>query len=85
MTGQNFHLMQWPPQSYDLNPIENLWSNVKRLLGQYQTAPSKLNELWRRVQLEWQRIPDEIIQNSVESEPKRIKSVLNNKGLWTKY
>lgn len=45
LTGQNFQLMQWPPQSPDLNPIENLWSIVKRRLGQYRTAPSNLIEL----------------------------------------
>lgn len=85
LTGQNFQLMEWPPQSPDLNPIENLWSIVKRRLGQYRTAPSNLSELWQRVQLEWQKIPDEIIQKLVESMPNRINMVLQNKGLWTKY
>lgn len=82
---QNFLTMQWPAQSPDLNPIENLWAIVKRQLLQYEDAPTNLNELWTRVQTEWQKIPDRIIQNLVESMPRRVNSVIKNKGLWTKY
>ena len=34
---------------------------------------------------EWSLIPHEMIQKLVESMPKRIKGVIKNKGLWTKY
>lgn len=85
LMDQNFQLMQWPAQSPDLNPIENLWSIVKRRLGQYNSAPSNLANLWERVHEEWRRIPKEILENLVESMPDRIESVIKNKGLWTKY
>ena len=85
LSEQNFQLMNWPAQSPDLNPIKNLWSIVGRRLGLYQSAPSNLEELWARVQLEWQNIPKEIIQELVESMPKPINMVLKTKGLSTKY
>lgn len=83
--NQNFKVMEWPAQSPDLNPIENLWSIVKRRLGQYQSAPSNFDDLWRRVEQEWNNIPKGIFENLVESMPKRMKNVTENKGLWTKY
>lgn len=77
--------MEWPAQSPDLNPIENLWPIVKRRLGQYDPAPTNMTNLWERVQDEWNRIPKEVIENLVESMPSRVNQVIHNKGLWTKY
>ncbi|EAL59155.1 transposase [Wolbachia endosymbiont of Drosophila ananassae] len=82
---QHFQLMEWPAQSPDLNPIENLWSIVKRRLGQYDSAPKNMGDLWERVAVEWSRIPQDILRNLVESMPKRVTEVIVNKGLWTKY
>ena len=49
------------------------------------TLPSDLNEPWIRIEAEWRKINEEIIQKLVESMPKRIRSAIKNKGLWTKY
>lgn len=67
-------------QSADLNPTENLCSIVKRWLGQYQTAPSNLKELWQSVQQESQTIPNEILEKLVESIPKCVKNFIKYKG-----
>lgn len=85
LSGQKFHLMKWPAQSPDLNPIENLWSILKRRLGQHNRAPTSIEELWNRVKSEWEAIPSEFKENLVESMPKRMKSVIKNKGLWIPY
>lgn len=85
LSEQKFQLLEWPAQSPDLNPIENLWAVVKRRLGLHQRAPTNINELWTRVQQEWADIPKEIIENLVESMPRRVRSVIKNKGLWSKY
>lgn len=74
--------MEWSAQSPDLNSIENLWSIVKRRLGQYDSAPTNMTNLWERVQDEWNRVPKEVIENLVESMPYRVNQVINNKGIW---
>ncbi|GBP04283.1 Transposable element Tc1 transposase [Eumeta japonica] len=85
LQNQNFGTMEWPAQSPDLNPIENLWAIVKRRLGAYENPPKNVDELWERIQHEWRALDRDIIQKLVESMPKRIESVIKNKGLWTKY
>lgn len=44
-------LGNWPPHSPDLNPIENLWSSLKRRVS--QRHPMTQDELEKAVQAEW--------------------------------
>ena len=34
----NIEVLDWPPQSPDLNPIENMWSFMKKNLEDYNTS-----------------------------------------------
>ena len=78
-------VMVWPAQSPDLNLIEHLWSHVKRKLGEYETEPAWLDELWIRLQKEWDEIPVDVVRNLIESMPRRVQAVLKAKGGHTKY
>jgi transposase len=78
-------VLQWPPQSPDLNPIEHLWHSLKRRLAAYETEPSGMHELWQRVEAEWDRIPVQECLDLIESMPRRIAAVLKAKGGHTKY
>ena len=78
-------VMQWPPQSPDLNPIEHLWGLLKRKLADYERPPTSMKELWDRVQMEWEAISQRECQGLIESMPDRIKAVLQAQGGYTKY
>ena len=78
-------VMEWPPQSPDLNPIEHLWGVLKRKLAAYERPPTSMKELWERVQVEWEAISEQECQKLVESMPARIHAVLQAKGGYTKY
>lgn len=77
--------MWWPAQSLDLNPIEHLWSHLKRKLVEYEEPPKGIHELWERVQVEWDQIGAGVCQNLIESMPRRVEQVIKAKGGYTKY
>jgi transposase len=78
-------VLDWPAQSPDLNPIEELWRYLKIRLGRYPKPPEGIEELWVRVQKEWKDIPGNLISELVASMPRRIEAVLRAKGGHTKY
>jgi DDE superfamily endonuclease len=85
MNEQPFEVLEWPPQSPDLNPIEHLWAIIKRRLNQYERPPSGMIELWERIEAEWNKIDSETCLKLIESMPRRIEAVLKAKGMWTDY
>ena len=76
-------VMEWPPQSPDLNPVENLWAEVK--VDVAKSNPKNANDLWVVVQRSWSQISVEKCQKLVDSKPPRCLAVLSNKGFTTHY
>src|ERR1700709_1936030 len=50
-------VLQWPPQSPDLNPIEHLWRHLKFQVANHEKYPKSIADLWERVEGEWNAIP----------------------------
>lgn len=73
----------WPAQSPDLNPIENLWSVLKKQV--HTNTFHNKQELWKVVEEEFEKIPTNYIKNLFKSVPKRLKLCIANKGENTKY
>jgi hypothetical protein len=78
-------LLYWPSQSPDLNPIEHMWAYLKAQLSKYPTRPKSCRELWKRISVEWYRIPVEFCRDLIRSMPRRLQAVHNAKGKHTKY
>jgi transposase len=49
LKNQEYQVLEWPPQSPDLNPIENMWRLLKIRLNEYDTPPKGMQELYERV------------------------------------
>ncbi|KAJ1299506.1 hypothetical protein OPQ81_006104 [Rhizoctonia solani] len=47
LDDRKIEYLEWPANSPDLNPIENLWSEMKRCLGDYESPPGGMLELWK--------------------------------------
>ncbi len=53
------YIDNWPPQSPDLNPIENIWRILKQRVKSHRPRTSQ--ELRKAIEVEWERISiDEI-------------------------
>ncbi len=75
--------LEWPSQSPDLHPIENLWRELK--VWDAKRQPQNLNDSEKICKEEWDKIPPEMCANLVANYKKRLTSVIANKGFATKY
>jgi len=70
--------MDWPANSPDLNPIENLWAIVKGRVEKRQ--PKNIAELEQFMVEEWDSIPQYIIINLIRSMKERCQLIIDNNG-----
>ncbi|GBM82874.1 Transposable element Tcb2 transposase [Araneus ventricosus] len=80
-----FHLMSWPPNSPDLNPMEHIWDVTERQL-KTQTPPCpNISNLRDRCLDIWYNLSPVMYQKLVASMPRRVAAVLKAKGGATRY
>ncbi len=73
---KHFKVLEWPSQSPDLNPIENLWRELKVRVAQRQ--PQNITALEEICMEEWAKIPATVCENLVKTYRKRLTSVIAN-------
>ena len=66
-------VLEWPSQSPDLNPIENLWAELKKLVR--AKRPTNLTQLHQLCQEEWAKIHQNYCGKLVERYPKHLTQV----------
>lgn len=76
-------LCPWPGNSPDLNPMENLWSILKRQVN--KKHPSNSDKLQALIMKEWATISRDVAQKLIDSMSGRIAEVLKEKGERCKY
>ncbi len=76
-------VLDWPANSPDLNPIENIWGIVKRKMR--DTRPNNADDLKAAIKATWASIPPQQCHKLITSMPRRIEAVIKAKGAPTKY
>jgi hypothetical protein len=72
--------LDWPPYSPDMNPIENVWSYLKKKIQRFPNRPQTLEELDFVVLSIWGSIPLTYITSLYDSMPERLKKCMTSKG-----
>jgi len=84
LASQNIQVLEWPGNSPDLNPIENLWSTMKDKVAERQ--PSSQGDLVTVIKQVWTMgLSKDLCAELVASMPRRIQAVIDSKGGNTKY
>ena len=91
--AHGYTIMNWPPNSPDMNLIEHLWKHLKQelhqqypdtfnLRGSLNVVRTKLKERLTEI---WWKIGEGILDTLVESMPRRVQALIAAKGWYTKY
>ena len=84
--GADIQILEWPGNSPDLNPIENIWSILKTMVA-LRIKPGAIitvDELWKIVQDEWYLLgkyhTEDLLKPLARSMKNRIAKVLAVNG-----
>ena len=71
LTDEGIAVMNWPPQSPDLNPIENIW----KIVGERAQAknPENKDKLWIYLKEEWEKLTPDFCNKLIGSCSKRMQ------------
>ena len=81
--NQDIDVLDWPAQSADLNPIENLWSILD--IKCKNRKPQSEEELFNILQEAWNALTVQELTDLVDSMPRRCAAVIASNGFPTKY
>ena len=91
-TEMEIPLVDWPPYSPDLNPIEHIWWHLKALVLKNQpeietmgAGEQALKALENALIEAWNDPPSSLFEQCADSMPYRVKVVIDAKGWHTKY
>ena len=78
-------LIEWPPYSPDLNPIESTWNWIKRKLETEYPVCEASEENEARIFEIWRTITPEMCAAYCENYHKRMLAIIAANGSFTKY
>ncbi|GFX86680.1 uncharacterized protein TNCV_1408792 [Trichonephila clavipes] len=76
LDSEGIQRLVWP----DLNPIENVWDGLMRQVAGRNNSPTNKNTLIRALTEEWDKLPQQLLDNVVQSMVRRVECCITLHG-----
>ncbi|GFS57858.1 transposable element Tcb2 transposase [Trichonephila clavipes] len=80
LDSEGIQRLVWPARSPDLNPIENVWDALERQVAGRNYPPTNKNTLIRALTEEWDKLPQQLLDNVVQSIVRRVECCITLHG-----
>ncbi|GFY25032.1 transposable element Tc1 transposase [Trichonephila clavipes] len=80
LDSKGIQRLVWPARSPDLNPIENVWDALGRQVAGRNYPPTNKNTLIRALTEEWDKLPQQLLDNVVQSMVRRVECCITLHG-----
>lgn len=85
LATEQVEVMGWPPMSPDMNPIEHVWDYIGRQIQLSDAPPTTLPQLRQAIQQAWDGMPQGVLENLIDSMPRRRVALVATMGGYTRY
>ncbi|GFX40018.1 transposable element Tc1 transposase [Trichonephila clavipes] len=80
LDSEGIQRLVWPARSPDLNPIENVWDALGRQVAGRNYLLTNKNTLIRALTEEWDKLPQQLLDNVVQSIVRRVECCITLHG-----
>ncbi|GFX53806.1 transposable element Tcb2 transposase [Trichonephila clavipes] len=80
LDSEGIQRLVWPARSPDQNPIENVWDALGRQVAGRNYPPTNKNTLIRALTEEWNKLPQQLLDNVVQSMVRRVECCITLHG-----
>ncbi|GFU41764.1 transposable element Tcb2 transposase [Trichonephila clavipes] len=80
LDSEGIQRLVWPARSPDLNPIENVWDALGRQVPGRNYPTTNKNTLIRALTEEWDKLPQQLLDNVVQSMVRRVECCITLHG-----
>jgi transposase len=81
LRSEKIEVLDWPAKSPDLNPIENAWAEMARMIYDHgRKRYDSLDDLKKAIQKAWDALSMEYIESAINSLPKGLEQCIDAKG-----
>ncbi|GFU68517.1 transposable element Tcb2 transposase [Trichonephila clavipes] len=80
LDSEGIQRLVWPARSPVLNPIENVWDALGRQVAGRNYPPTNKNTLIHALTEEWDKLPQQLLDNVVQSMVRRVECCITLHG-----
>ncbi|GFT03945.1 uncharacterized protein TNCV_1730981 [Trichonephila clavipes] len=80
LDSEGIQRLVWTARSPDLNPIENVWDALGKQVAGRNYPPTNKNTLIRALTEEWDKLPQHLLDNVVQSMVRRVECCITLHG-----